>query len=815
MKKILFTLFIALPSFFFAQQGIIGGNQIPIEDAPYQVSLVDWTPSPPGASSPIALTCGGILVSDRWVLTAAHCLENTRNYQFPTYILKHNLEVDYGSDQTGPYNPDPNAGAQIPVKNIYIHPQYTPIFGGPSVPTNDIALIELVTPVDFDHKLIPVELANACNTIPSDVQESVSPNPPNSAFLTGWGRTSINSSSSTFLQGTSSNIISNTYANQLLTNNNVPLPNPSFNNDMINFYNGTSTSYSGDSGGPAVIDKNGNKINIGITSFSVKDKYVSPTDLPNTYTNVRNFENFIKNPAPGVFTNIIPTAPGIDLYTKDKPWDMGQEPFPTPFPYTSEDIWVRNTNDGIEIHQDPKYSMTGNNPNTVYVRVTNRGCTASNGSEELKVYWAKAATALAWPVNWNGSLNVNGNSLGGQIGTVTLPVIEPGDAYVAEVSWLPPNPLNFAGLNQSSNLIFRDEPHHFCLLTRIVNSPTDPIVNETADVGHNTVNNNNIAWKNLSVIDGGPGYISGPGVNDVPNGATVTVGGVGNSEEVYDFIFCDAPQAGETNLIDVAEVKITLDDQLWAQWESVDFQRENIEIVNMEMHQIMLTGNCGKIQGFSFEEYEQRLLHAGFNFLTDHIDAAHQFHFTVTQVTAEEQTFVGGELFEVNAELRESFNADAGEDLEIEEGDIAELNAASIGEDAIYKWYNGNGELIHTGENVAVSPDATTTYKLEVIATTDGFKDYDEVTVEIKKNKIISVSPNPAASFIDIVYKLKDVSAAHLMLVHNTNNTSIQFDLSVADENIQLNVEEFERGYYSLILVCDDVIEDHKNILLE
>jgi hypothetical protein len=111
---------------------------------------------------------------------------------------------------------------------------------------------------------------------------------------------------------------------------------------------------------------------------------------------------------------------------KDTPADTGVEPNPDAGPmYVTEDIWVRqNPISGYEpypfvadpawltaispLHQnpeyrDPKYSK----PNYVYVRVRNRGSTASSGTERLRLYWAKASTGLSWPSQWVDYLAAN------------------------------------------------------------------------------------------------------------------------------------------------------------------------------------------------------------------------------------------------------------------------------------------------------------------------------------------------------------------------------------------------------------------------
>ncbi|KGQ19036.1 Tyrosinase family protein [Lysobacter dokdonensis DS-58] len=106
-----------------------------------------------------------------------------------------------------------------------------------------------------------------------------------------------------------------------------------------------------------------------------------------------------------------------DLYIRDTPADTGAQPNPDTGPmWISEDIWVRTSPDPNwrptpfnpasppwtpAAHQnpeyrDPRYGL----PNYVYVRVRNRGTTASSGTEQLHLYWAKASSGLAWPNSW-------------------------------------------------------------------------------------------------------------------------------------------------------------------------------------------------------------------------------------------------------------------------------------------------------------------------------------------------------------------------------------------------------------------------------
>ena len=120
-----------------------------------------------------------------------------------------------------------------------------------------------------------------------------------------------------------------------------------------------------------------------------------------------------------------------DPYIKDTPLDTGVEPNPDTGPmWVSEDIWVRTTpdpayqptpfpeasppwtplaNENPE-YRDPKYSV----PNYVYVRVRNRGTSASSGTERLRLYFAKASTGLSWPTQWVDYLSGSPSKLYGE-----------------------------------------------------------------------------------------------------------------------------------------------------------------------------------------------------------------------------------------------------------------------------------------------------------------------------------------------------------------------------------------------------------------
>ncbi|MEO7587872.1 MAG: zinc metalloprotease [Arachnia sp.] len=195
-----------------------------------------------------------------------------------------------------------------------------------------------------------------------------------------------------------------------------------------------------------------------------------------------------------------PTGVGPDLWCKDTSDDDGTEPNPSSQPmYISDDIYVRRQNDGLanQDHENPEYRVPGGAPNYVYVRVRNRACGGSQ-SGTVKLYWAKASSGLSWPAPWDGS--VTAPALMGQpLGSQPVSVLG-GDDEILVFPWSPPDPTDYAS--------FGADQHHFCLLARIETSASSPFgmsSPETTNLYSNVVNNNNIVWKNISVVDDLPG----------------------------------------------------------------------------------------------------------------------------------------------------------------------------------------------------------------------------------------------------------------------------------------------------------------------
>uniref|UniRef100_UPI0039A553F0 trypsin-like serine protease n=1 Tax=Ornithobacterium rhinotracheale TaxID=28251 RepID=UPI0039A553F0 len=68
MKKLI-ALFLVISSSVKAQfHGVINGQDELVQNTPWQVSLQDFSGNH---------TCGGSIISPRWILTAAHCFKGS------------------------------------------------------------------------------------------------------------------------------------------------------------------------------------------------------------------------------------------------------------------------------------------------------------------------------------------------------------------------------------------------------------------------------------------------------------------------------------------------------------------------------------------------------------------------------------------------------------------------------------------------------------------------------------------------------------------------------------------------------------------
>jgi trypsin len=222
---------------------IVGGKVVPAAtDYPFQASYQSGT----------NLKCGGSILSEYYILTAAHCVSSAN----PA-----NERVSVGSLRySGAVTPSPQYHRVV---RAIKHPQYNS-----GTIDYDVAILELATPIVLNTYARAVKLET----------DPVSPGKGVEATVTGWGTTSEGGSISAVLREVQIPVITNAECRGFYSS-------ASITDRMICAYvpGGGKDSCQGDSGGPAVIYKGNDVHQFGIVSWG---QGCARNNYPGVYTRV-------------------------------------------------------------------------------------------------------------------------------------------------------------------------------------------------------------------------------------------------------------------------------------------------------------------------------------------------------------------------------------------------------------------------------------------------------------------------------------------------------------------------------------------------
>jgi secreted trypsin-like serine protease len=249
---------------------VVGGDTAPANSYPWMTAILDKTNK--------KRFCGGSLIADQWVLTAAHCVEGAD----PNYIQVYIGGVDL-TDFSG--------GELRDVRRIYSHEDYNSEDNN-----NDIALLKLNT----SSSKSPIELASA------QLDDSLAVG--TSLYTAGWGAT---------------NNDPNNRGTDVLMHVEVPLrSHEECNTNYKQQYNlkitdnmvcagdaeGTRDSCTGDSGGPLVVPEGSNNYKLlGINSFGGSP--CADGKHPGVYARASRYHDWIAGKLNGTTTPDIVASP--------------------------------------------------------------------------------------------------------------------------------------------------------------------------------------------------------------------------------------------------------------------------------------------------------------------------------------------------------------------------------------------------------------------------------------------------------------------------------------------------------------------------
>ncbi|XP_076664226.1 trypsin-7 [Andrena cerasifolii] len=221
---------------------IVGGQPASIDDHPYQVSL----------RYKALHVCGGAIISEEWIVTAAHCVQSP--------LLRY-LSIKAGTSDLK------EKGTVVYARQIISHELYDP--GNADY---DIALIRLEKPLVYSPRVRPILLAPIADHYAAGTK----------ALVTGWGVLRSNGPVTNQLRKVLVPLVSNAECSQLYASR--PITTRMLCAGYVNV--GGKDACQGDSGGPLVQ----NDQLIGIVSWGFG---CARPSYPGVYTRVTVLRSWI------------------------------------------------------------------------------------------------------------------------------------------------------------------------------------------------------------------------------------------------------------------------------------------------------------------------------------------------------------------------------------------------------------------------------------------------------------------------------------------------------------------------------------------
>ncbi|KAM4624489.1 serine protease 33 [Polymixia lowei] len=251
-----------------SENRIVGGVDAAVGAWPWQVDIQMES------SGQLRHVCGGSIISEFWVLSAAHCFPNP--FDVGSYII---YAGRYQLNNVNLHQSEHRV-SRVAIPTGYVEPNQG----------KDLALVRLSTPVVWSDHIHPVCLPESGTLFPGGL----------SCYVTGWGniRDNVPLPGVGTLQEVQVPIISQSSCQDMYSLNPSDTVNILYDMICAGYQEGGKDACQGDSGGPLVCQMvNGTWVQAGVVSFGLR---CAQANQPGVYAKVSTFSDFIRRNVPEI-----------------------------------------------------------------------------------------------------------------------------------------------------------------------------------------------------------------------------------------------------------------------------------------------------------------------------------------------------------------------------------------------------------------------------------------------------------------------------------------------------------------------------------
>lgn len=487
----------------------------------------------------------------------------------------------------------------------------------------------------------------------------------------------------------------------------------------------------------------------------------------------------------GAFPGTVPVPVGGSLSGSHKDYDAK-----THFKYEFWDnpyIWIRNQNDGKDVHVTENPIIEAWKPIFVYTQVRNKGVKPYKAQDMMvKSFWGQSATVIT-EYKWKG-YSTNNKSDGGSFDDQTIySELAPGNTTIVEMGHV---------FFSNSLTLLQKDTSNLCILAYI--TPTE------SDEGF-PVDSNAIAavW--------GTDKLGQSNVSTLELQYTVEPCDLNNLLVRFDNPYLDVkdwgvivkPSLPIETLRSEANVNMRLSSDLITSWENGGEQSVAIANVDKNIGYFQIDGDSALLNNLQMMPHQSGKIGIKCNFFAENgITEKKTFDVNVAVKDNATGQILGGETFRIIQYPRPAINP------QIETTKIngkTTLTATNVSENVIYKWYNEQGELVGEGNTFAVPAGVSaSSYRVKAEALSDGAISYSAME-PAESSTIKSVLSDPSS--VNVIFEGPANGGTTLRLASATGNAPVtEYSVEAGSTACNIPADNLASGVYQVTMVENGVV---------